>query len=186
MCRGLTPVGHADSCSNKSLMPPTPHTLTLPGPLTLAYLDIGHVFREALILLADLKSQLPSVTHHQYRHLGGSRWRDTYNISLQVCHKSTPGRSQLTIVWSSKPLTPWLLQNIPHGCQSRMRGHLSNKHWWLWMHHGADTNTLPEHCKPKCLLQHFPQAYLPSNWLQLLQCSQHKHRCLPHAWLGLA
>lgn len=46
-----------------------PH-FTLPGLFTLAYLDIGHVFREALILLADLKSQLPSVTHHEHRHLG--------------------------------------------------------------------------------------------------------------------
>lgn len=48
----------------KSPMHPTPHTLTLPGLFTLAYLDIGHVFREALILLANLKSQLSSVTHH--------------------------------------------------------------------------------------------------------------------------
>lgn len=31
-----------------------------------AYLDTGHVLREALILLADLEGQLPCVAHDQY------------------------------------------------------------------------------------------------------------------------
>lgn len=33
------------------------------------HLDRGHVLGEALVLLADLKSQLTRVTHDQHRHL---------------------------------------------------------------------------------------------------------------------
>lgn len=34
-----------------------------------AYLDTGHVLREALIFLAYLEGQLPCMAHDQYRYL---------------------------------------------------------------------------------------------------------------------
>lgn len=44
-----------------------------PDPAQGAHLDTGHVLGETLILLADLKGQLPRVAHDQDRHLWGGQ-----------------------------------------------------------------------------------------------------------------
>lgn len=47
-----------------------------------AHLDIGHVLGETLILLADLKGQLPRMAHDQDCHLWGGQERLTQSSVL--------------------------------------------------------------------------------------------------------
>jgi hypothetical protein len=183
---GLTSERNRRLLIYKFLMLLTPWS-SLSSFFTLAYLDIGHVFREALIFLADLKSQLPSVTHHQHRYLKKETHRDKHTVHIYPFFIPTGKVSQKhtwqiinDFILRFTSLSLRLLPNIPLVIKDDRVQKLS-KHWVAGP--GTHFHFIPNQ---KYISPQPPQIYLPSNWLQLLQCGQYKHCCLSHAWLGLA